>query len=283
MIFFNESIEISDSTFILIRDLIHSKTGIFFNNDKKELLAEKLSSRVFDNGFTNFTDYYFKLKYEESENEWKELLNCITVNETYFWREFDHIKLIVNNLIPDFFENHKKSSLRIWSAACSTGEEPLTLAMAINEAGYFDKYPIHIYASDASSNAIQRAKSGFFKERSFRNIPVEIKEKYFVQDNFQWKINPQIHNKVEWYVKNLKDFNEFSFLNFSEIILCRNVFIYFSDDAIKDIVNNFYDKMPNPSYLFIGISESLLKLKTKFELIEKDNTFLYIKNERKKL
>ncbi|MCX7875373.1 MAG: protein-glutamate O-methyltransferase CheR [Melioribacteraceae bacterium] len=280
MAFFSESIGISDSTFQIIRDLIHFKTGIYFENDKKDLLADKLSNRVLENGFTNFTDYYFKLKYEDSDTEWKELINCITVNETYFWREFDQINVIVNHLIPDLFENQKRSKIRIWSAACSTGEEPLTLAMAINEAGYFDKYSIQILASDASTNVINRAKSGLYKDRSFRNIPEDIKNKYFTKIDFQWKIDTEIHNKVDWFIKNLKNQNEFSFLYSSDIILCRNVFIYFSDEAIKEIVNTFYDKMPQLAYLFVGISESLLKLKTRFELIEKNNTFLYIKNEQ---
>jgi len=277
--FYSESLGISDSTFVILRDLIHSKTGIFFENDKKEILADKLTTRVIENGFTNFIDYYYKLKYEESEQEWKELINAITVNETYFWREFDQIKVIVNKLIPEFFEEHKTGTLRIWSAACSTGEEPLTLAMAINEAGYFERYPIQIFASDASTNAINRAKSGLYKERSFRSIPLEIKEKYFTQNESQWKIDSKIHAKVDWYVKNLRNLEELSFLNSSDIILCRNVFIYFSEEAIKQIVNNFYNKMPSKAYLFVGVSESLLKLKTKFELVEKDNTFIYIKNE----
>lgn len=277
--FYSESLSISDSTFVILRDLIHTKTGIYFENDKKDILADKLTSRVIENGFTNFIDYYYKLKYEETEQEWKELINSITVNETYFWREFDQIKVLVDRIIPEFFEENKNGRMRIWSAACSTGEEPLTIAMAINEARLFDKYPIQIFASDASTNAISRAKSGLFKERSFRNIPFEIKEKYFTQYESQWKIDSNIHDKVDWYVKNLRNFNELSFLNNSDVIMCRNVFIYFSDEAIRQIVNNFYDNMPSKAYLFVGVSESLLKLKTQFELIEKDNTFIYIKNK----
>lgn len=279
--FYSESLGLSDAAFTILRDLIHEKTGLFFENGKKDILADKLTVRVIENGFNNFMDYYYKLKYEENnENEWFQLLNCLTVNETYFNREFDHIKLLIDYIIPEYFSNNTITPIKIWSAACSSGEEPLSIAMAINEAGYFEKYPIKIFASDVSLQALSIAKKGLYKERSFRNFPEYLRQKYFVNINGQWQIDENIHKKIEWFTKNLFNLEQFAFLNSSNVIFCRNVFIYFSDEAVKKVVEKFYEGMPKKAYLFVGVSESLLKLSTKFNLEEINNTFFYLKNEK---
>lgn len=272
-----ESLGFSFSSIQLLRDLIHLKTGIYFDNGKLEYLAERIAGRLIENNLSSFLDYYYKLKYDEDKAEWKELLNLITVNETYFYREFSHIKALVEIIIPKFFEKYPNIPFRIWSAACSTGEEPLSIAMALNEANYFQKYQIKIYASDLNPFSIERAKKGIFKERSFRLFPEELKNKYFRKEEKYYIISKEILERVDFMIKNLLDFDEFSFLYLSNVIFIKNVFIYFSDDVIKKFVDELYSRMPHDSYLFIGVSESLLKYQTKFELTEIGDTFVYYK------
>ncbi len=186
-------------------------------------------------------------------------------------------KFLVENIIPEFFEKYPNVPFRIWSAACSTGEEPLSIAIALNEAGYFEKYPIKIFASDLNPHSIERAKQGIFKERSFRTFPDELKSKYFSKEEKYFTINKDILNKVDFMVKNLLDFNQLSFLYLSNVIIIKNVFIYFSDEVIKKFVDELYQRMVPNSYLFLGITESLLKYQTKFELVEINGFFVYSK------
>ena len=131
---------------------------MFFDNGKSDLLIDKLSPLVIERGFSSYLDYYYLLKYDASAPvEWQNVMNALSVQETYFWREIDQVRALVQTLVPQWHARNASSTLRIWSAACATGEEPLTIAMALNEAGWFERAPIEIFASDASSKAIERA------------------------------------------------------------------------------------------------------------------------------
>ncbi len=271
---------LTKASFVLLRDLIHERTGLFYGNDKRDLLADKLSSRVVECGFESFLDYYYFLKYdEEAEAEWRRLMDTLSVQETYFWREMDQVQALVEVLVPDHFANRRGEPLRIWSAGCATGEEPLTIAMALAEAGWLDRAPIQIYGTDASPGAIGQARRGVYRKRSLRNLPPSLRERYFVRVEGGWRIDPDLHARVRWGVVNLLDEDQAAPLASAEVIFCRNVFIYFSSQAIKKVVDLFYRQMPAPGYLFLGASESLLRLETGFELEEIGGAFAYVKRE----
>ena len=145
----------------LLRDLIHERAGLFFDNGKGDLLKDKLSPLVIERGFTSLLDYYYLLKYDETaHDEWLNVMNALSVPETYFWREIDQVRTLVDLVVPQWFATRGHEPLKIWSAACATGEEPLTIAMALNEAGWLARAPIEIYASDASTAAIEKARRG---------------------------------------------------------------------------------------------------------------------------
>src|SRR4051812_26084108 len=155
----------------LLRDLIHERTGLFFDNGKGDIMTDKLSPLVIERGFTSFLDYYYLLKYDETaQDEWRNVMNALSVPETYFWREIDQVRALVEVVLPQWLDAHGREPLKIRSAACATGEEPLTIAMALEEAGWFDRATIEIYASDASTSAIEKARRGVYRERSFRNL-----------------------------------------------------------------------------------------------------------------
>src|ERR1043165_6878118 len=165
MTFYADTLGLSGSSFTLLRDLIHEHTGLFYENGKSDLLIDKLSPLVIERGFNSFLDYYYLLKYDaESAREWARVMDALSVQETYFWREMDQIDTLVKVLVPQWFKNQSRP-LRIWSAACATGEEPFTIAMALQEAGWFERAPIEIVASDASMAALEKARPGFFRGR----------------------------------------------------------------------------------------------------------------------
>jgi len=272
----SDSLALPSTVFAILRDLIHERSGIYFEPDKRGLLAEKLSSRVSELGFKDFLDYYYLLKYgPAADAEWPHLLDTLSVQETYFWREFSQIDALANVLLPAYARAHPGTTIRIWCAACATGEEPLTIAMALREAGWFDKLPISIVGSDASPAAIQKARGGVYRERSFRSLAKPLKDKYFTPVAGGWQVAPELSSLVSFERANLMNADET--MEFAErpFIFCRNVFLYFSPEAIARTVRHFAENMERPGYLFVGASESLLRLTTEFELQSVGDAFAY--------
>jgi chemotaxis protein methyltransferase CheR len=267
----------------LLRDLIHERTGLFFDNGKGDLLTDKLSPLVIERGFTSLLDYYYLLKYDESaQDEWLSVMNALSVPETYFWREMDQVRALVEWVVPRWFAAPGAGPLRIWSAACATGEEPLTIAMALDQAGWLGRVPVEIRASDASPAAIEKARRGVYRERSFRNLSADLRARYFTQEGETktWRVDARLHAAVEWGVVNLMDEAVVAARAASNVIFCRNVFIYFSDQTIGKTVRAFAAHIRPPGYLFVAASESLLRLSEEFELQEMGGAFVYVRRPR---
>ena len=292
MRFFPQPLQLSDSVFIILRDLIHERAGLYYDHDKREILADKLTPRVIECGLNSFLDYYYLLKYDAiATAEWKSALDVLSVPETFFWRESDALTALVEILLPQYLLQRRETfssggsylfsdrPLRIWSAACATGEEPLSIGMALEEGGWFERLPIELYASDAASGAIAKARTGVYRERSFRNFSAALQEKYFTKSELGWQVCSSLHKRIQWNVANLMNDSEIERFSQADIIFCRNVFIYFSPDSIRKTVGSFYQRMPNRGYLFLGSSESLLKLNSDFELREIGGAFVYVKDK----
>ncbi|HEY0428137.1 MAG TPA: protein-glutamate O-methyltransferase CheR [Pyrinomonadaceae bacterium] len=262
----------------LLRDLIHERVGLFFDDSKITLLVDKLAPLIVERGFDSFLDYFYLLKYDaDSAGDWQSVVNALTVQETYFWREMEQIHGLAENVIPYLLSKNPNARIRIWSAACATGEEPLTIVMRLNENGWFERADIEIYASDASTAALERARKGRYRERSFRALPANLKEKYFTPDGKEWTVAPRLAEKIRWTQANLLETSETAIMSSVSIIFCRNVFIYFSPAAVRRVVNSFAEKMPVPAFLFVGAAESLLKVTDDFELEEIGSAFVYVK------
>jgi len=264
----------------LLRDLIHERTGIFFDNGRGDILTDKLAPLVVERGFTSLLDYYYLLKYDEAaRDEWLNVMDALSVPETYFWREMDQVRALVEWVVPRWFATPGAGPLKLWSAACATGEEPLTIAMALKEAGWLGRVPIEIRASDASPAAVAKARRGVYRERAFRNLPAHLRAKYFTQEGETktWRVDAKLHAAVEWRVANLLNEAEVAPLATAHVIFCRNVFIYFSDQTISRTVRSFAANIRPPGYLFVAAAESLLKLTREFELQEVGSAFVYVR------
>jgi chemotaxis protein methyltransferase CheR len=278
MSFNTETLGLPSGMDLLLRDLVHERTGLFYDNDTCDTLVDKLSPLVIERGFTSFLDYYYLLKYDpQADEEWRNVLNALSVQETYFWREMDQIRALVDVVIPELSSKSRLAPIRIWSAACATGEEPLTIAMALNEAGWFERAPIEIYASDASTKALEKARLGLYRDRSFRQLPPKLRERYFTEERGLRRISPELSGRINWARANLMAESEIAPLAASTVIFCRNVFIYFSSETVRKTVRLFAGSMPAPGYLFVAASESLLRLTTDFELKEIGGAFVYVK------
>jgi chemotaxis protein methyltransferase CheR len=279
--FNSESINLPENVFVLLRDLIHERTGLYYDDDRRELLADTIAPLVLERGFEAALDYYYLLKYDlDSEQEFLRLMNALSVQETYFWREIDQIKALVDHILPQYHKENPRAPIRIWSAACATGEEPLTIAMMLSEAGWFERAQIELVASDASKNAIKKACAGLYRERSFRNLAPALQEKYFTREENSWRVKTALLDRVQWQRANLVAPQEIAMLARASFIFCRNVFIYFSAEAIRKVLRLFSQQISPPGYLFVGSSESLLRLTNEFELQEIAGAFVYVKQPK---
>jgi chemotaxis protein methyltransferase CheR len=258
----------------LLRDLIHERTGIYFEDSRMDLLLDKIEPLARDRGCASFLDYYYALK-DNDRGEWDRAWEALSVQETYFFRETAQINALVDRIIPDWFQ---KTSLpfRIWSAACATGEEPYTIAMALAEKGLLS-HPIEIFASDASPAALEKAQRGIYREKSFRSFSPALRQKYFQPVAGGSQLSPEIMNLVKFSRVNLLELGEVSPVARVQALFCRNVFIYFSRHSIRQTVAMMAAKMSPGAYLFVGASESLLRLTTDFELKEIEGALVYVR------
>lgn len=274
----SESPNLSAGAFAILRDLIHERVGLFYQDDKRDILAEKLSRRVAEVADGSFLDYYYLLKYgHENGDEWLRLVDALSTPETYFWREADQLRALVELVMPEVVERGAGRPVRVWCAACASGEEPLSIAMALDDADWFARAPVEIIATDASPLAIERARRAVYRERSVRNLPVRLREKYLSSGESGWSVAPALAARVDYRLANLLDPGAIAPLATAPIIFCRNVFIYFSADAIRKVVDGFAGAMPDGGYLFLGASESIVRLTDRLTLIQLGDSFVYKK------
>ena len=279
MAFGSDNLGLPRTALTLLRDLVHEHTGLFYENGRCDALADRLGPLVTGRGFDSFLDYYYFLKYDpQSSTEWHAVMDALAVPETYFWREVDQLRAIADVVVPELERRVHGRPIRIWSVPCATGEEPLTMAMLLDQAGWFERTPIQVVASDASPAALEAAQRGLYRERAFRSLPLHLRQRYFTREGDRWRVDPVLHGRVgPWSRVNLLEADQVAREANADVILCRNVFIYFSQSAIRRVVSQFADHMPETAYLCVGAAESLLRITDRFDLEEIARAFVYVK------
>jgi chemotaxis protein methyltransferase CheR len=272
-----DSLGVSGAVTTILRDLIHERLGLMYEPHQFDQVADRLAPLVIARGLTSFMDYYYVLKYADGEAEWPAVMDALAVPETYFWREIDQIRSVVHEIVPTLIDTLHGRPLRIWSIPCASGEEPLTLAMLLEDAGWFRRAAIELVGSDASPAAIERARRGRYGDRSFRNLPAAMREKYFTPHEGSFVVSPDLKRRVSYDIVNLMDAGEVARHAAAPIVFCRNVFIYFSDRSIQRALKVLEQSMPCPAYLCVAAAESLLRRTSIFELREIGGSFIYVK------
>ncbi len=274
------TIEMDDEEFLLIRDIIHDNYGLYFDPSSKYLLEKRLSRRLSTHQLTTFADYYLFLKYDGHKGEeFSAVIDLLTTNETYFFREGYQLKAFTDEIVPEIVNRKKEKTLRIWSAGCSTGEEPYTIAILLLELmgkGLLKGWNIEILGSDISQRVLGVARKGVYGPSSFR----ETDERYlsfFEDEDGKKKARDDVKKLVTITHLNLLDSNKISLLKTMDVIFCRNVIIYFDIKAKKKVIQGFYDKLDNNGYLLLGHSESLMNISTLFDLKHLKNDMVYQK------
>ena len=275
----NHHLDLPDDVFRLLREEIYRRSGMWFSDSSKYLIQKRLSPRARELNFDSFQKYFYFLQYDpRSDAEFDQIFDLVTTNETYFFREPAQLQAFTEEIIPDLLSRKTVKKVRIWSAGCSSGEEPYSLAILLLEAGWFEHASFEIFASDINQQVLSKARKGQYRESAFRATTPALREKYFMKESeSSWRIRDEVRNRVSFGRVNLYDEPRVSLLGHLDVIFCRNVIIYFDDLSKKVVVSNFYNRLVEGGYLLLGHSESLISLSTQFKLRHLKNDMVYQK------
>ncbi len=279
-----QHIALPDDIFRLIRDLVHSYCGIYFDDGSKFLVERRLARRLEERRVRTFEEYYHFLRYDRKrDEELAVLVDNLTTNETYFFRESPQLRAFTEEILPELRTTlADRKSLRIWSAGCSTGEEPYTIAMLLLESGaWWRDWQVEILGSDINQRVLHTARKGVYKKTSHRVSTPEMMKKYFVEEGKgDYRIIDAVRELVSFSYVNLLDPFKTSLINNMDVIFCRNVIIYFDREAKKKVIESFHDKLRDNGYLLLGHSESLINISNAFVLRTLKNDMVYQKPAR---
>lgn len=273
------SLAMTAKQFEQLRQLIYERSGIWFPEAKKYVLESRLSRRVEELEFENFDQYLMFLEVGPyKDDEFQEMFNRITINETSFFRNEPQLDVFEKQILPQLLEARRNiKRLRIWSSACSTGEEPYTLAMQIHRTlgVRLADWRIEILGTDISEKVLLAAQNGRYPAYAIRNVSPLVTRRYFEEEDGFVQIDPAIQSMVHFDLLNLKDSVASKRFGTFDVIFCRNVLIYFDDPMKKHCANIFHSQLARDGVLFIGHSESLRNLDVKFEPLSLPQSFAY--------
>ncbi|MDB4969436.1 MAG: Chemotaxis protein methyltransferase CheR [Myxococcales bacterium] len=260
--------------FSIFKMLIEERCGLHYHQDDVELLADRIGTRAAERGFESLLDYYYFLRYDaDGLMELDRLIELLLVHETYFFREVDQLRVLVDVLLAPAVAAGQRP--RVWCAACATGEEPLTIAMLLDERAILDR--VGIVASDLSTAALERARRGEFGTRALRATPPEMFGRYLEQRDNRAVVRPGLIEQITWQRLNLVDAPAVAAMGTFDAILCRNVLIYFTDQTACNVVESLAGCLRPGGSLVVGVSESLMRFGTSLNCEERGGSFFYQK------
>jgi chemotaxis protein methyltransferase CheR len=257
---------LSDALFQRFSSLVYQECGINLHEGKKALLQARLNKRMRTTGFSSYDDYYHHVTSASNADELIHFLDCISTNLTYFFRESQHFDLL-DKLVPQLLEQRRaerSNRIRIWSAGCSTGEEPYSLAMRVlSHLDGFQKYDFRILATDISTRALGVAVTGIYSEEKIQKVPEVYRKQFFRklnagEERVEYEVVPFLRDIITFRRLNLKE--PFPFKGPFDYIFCRNVMIYFDKKTQEALIRKIANYMSPGGYLFVGHSESLMGL-----------------------
>lgn len=273
-------ISIRDDTFKQLRDFIYEKTGIYIPDNKKYFLENRLNRIIKEKNFCSYEDYLYYLKYSSNKQDISRLFDAVTTNETFFFREPQQFEIFTNTLSVQIVKENAqmgRKDIKIWSAACSTGEEPYTIAMILLEKVELISIKKEIYASDISESVLMSARKAMYGNYSVRNVPSQYLTKYFKDAGGIYALSENVKSMVKFMDINLIEEREVRQLKGIDVVFCRNVLIYFDDKAKKKAISLIYDVLRPKGYLFVGTSESLHNVTRSFKPLAINKVIVYQK------
>jgi len=274
-------LDLSIEDFVSVRNLIYERTGMHFGDNKIYYFKKRLQKRMDENNLSKVSEYIRLLKFgDRNEREFQELINLITVNETYFFREFNQLEIFAEVCLPEILDKKAAKgdrNLRIFSAACSTGEEPYTLAIIVKEMlEDYSSWNVLIKGVDIDENVLKAGKSAVYDTQSVKDVPPAYLEQYFTLPRAgHYMVKPAIKDMVILEHLNLMDRRALRSERNYDFIFCRNMLIYFDDQSRKQLVEKFYAMLNPGGFIFLGHAESLSRISTSFKVRRMNGYMVY--------
>jgi chemotaxis protein methyltransferase CheR len=270
---------LSSEEFRLLRDAIGTRTGLSFSPEMRGAFERRLRERLAVLNLRTFAEYYQHLRFHPlALQEWDEVFDALTTNETYFYREDYQLHAFRDEVLPMLAQHARaRRRISIWSAGCSTGEEVYTIAMVVKESKLFTGWDVAIHGSDISRRCVAAARKGVYGESSFRVIPAAMRRAYFVERSDGSHVAESIRPLCHFNQMNLLDGDRARLLGRVDAIFCRNVLIYFDAPSRRKVIDLFHERLYPGGVLLLGHSESLLNLSTAFELYHLKGDLVYRK------
>lgn len=267
--------------FIKLRNLIYERTGISYEENKIYYVKKRLHQRMEAADFDRVEDYIRHLKiFDPQGREFQQLMNLLTVNETYFFREFSQLQVFAEYCLQEVIESKAQNNnrtLKILCAGCSTGEEPYTLGIILREMiEHFSSWEVFIKAIDIDENVLVAARKGVYDRRSVKDVPPAYLQRYFTSPSKgEYVIEQDIKDMVVFEHVNLMDRRALRYEEDYDFVFCRNVLIYFDDVSRKQVVDKFYSLLRGGGYIFLGHAESLSRISSAFKIRRLSNHIVY--------
>lgn len=268
-------LQMSDAEFRMVCELLRKHCGLHFGEESRYVLEKRLARRLRELGLASFASFHFQLR--KDDQELARVVDLLVTNETYFFREKNQLRALFEEILPELRRRSLEHPVALWSAGCSSGEEPYTLVMLALEAGLRPGRDIKVYASDISRPMLQKARRGVYREASFRQTEPRLRERYFREKDGQWQIADDVKKHVDFIHLNLMDASKLALLGSMDVTLCRNVIIYFDTPVKEQVIETFDRKLRPGGYLLLGHSESLINISSAFELRHLRHDLVYRK------
>lgn len=266
---------LTPQVFSILSGLVEDRAGLSYALNDKPIFESKVIARAQEAGFESMLDYYYYLRYDDPEQrEFQALVEALVVHETFFFRELEPLRVAVKQFVAPVVAAGRRA--RIWCAACATGEEALTTAMLLDDSGLLPH--VELIASDISARALRRAERGVYGARALRSYAVHpLAKRYLTQRDQQLSVAPELLQAVRFRRINLTDQAEVAACGAFDLVICRNVLIYFNDHRARKVVEQLAGRLNAGAALLVGVSESLLRFGTSLECEEHSGVFVYRK------
>jgi chemotaxis protein methyltransferase CheR len=272
-----EPTTITEDEFRKLAEFLYRRTGMVFNEAKRYYVERRILDRMAATASDTFAGYFTVLR-SETHREVEHLINAFTVNETYFYREDHQLECLARDLLPERVRSRQAGeAIRIWSAPCSTGEEPYSIAMWLLENWpLVDAYDIEIIGSDIDTRALEAAANGSYGKRALMRLPADIIAKYFHQvDEHSWQILDDLRQSVQFSRVNIMETRETRPHGRFDVIFCRNVLIYFDDESRRVAAENLFENLLPGGFICLGHTESMSRISPLFEVCRFSNAIVY--------
>lgn len=271
---------VTHEDFLKFREFFYRKTGIYFEDSKRYFVDKRLVERIEATDSGNFRSYFMMLRFQASGEELQALINSMTVNETYFFREEYQFQCLVNHMLPEIIKTKKPgSTIRIWSIPSSSGEEPYSIALYLTEFwSGIANWDVELIASDIDTDTLKKARAGKYSPRSVQHLPDKLLSRHFKRlPNGDYQISDNFRQSVEFTRVNLFDPDDTRHYRGFDVIFCRNLLIYFDDLSRRQAADVFFDALNPGGFICLGHSESMSRISSVFQVRKFPEAIVYQK------